>query len=45
MKISMNDVNACKMKIQGLTAEDKQPIGTIDLPVELGERESMVVHI
>ena len=37
MKIPMADVQASSLKIAGFTGEPKQPIGTIDLIVELGE--------
>ena len=44
MKIPMIDVQASSQKIAGFTGEPKQPIGTIDLLVELGEGERKVVR-
>lgn len=43
MKIPMADVQASSQKIVGFAGEPKQPIGTIDLFVELGEGENKVV--
>ena len=45
MKISMKDVSACQTKIQGFTDEPKQPVGTIELPIELGEGDRRVTLI
>ena len=40
----MADVQASSQKIVGFTGEPKQPIGTVDLFVELGEGERKVVR-
>jgi len=37
MKIPMADVQASSLNIADFTGEPKQPIGTIDLIVELGK--------
>ena len=37
MKIPMDDVQASSLKIAAFTGEPKQPIGTIDLFIELGK--------
>lgn len=42
VKLTMKDVIACTTRIQGFTGEAKQPVGTIDLPVELGEGDRTV---
>ena len=42
MRIPMVDVHASSHKIVGFTGEPKQPIGTIDLPIELGEGERKI---
>ena len=44
MKIPMADVQASLLKIAGFAGEPKQPIGTIDLFVELGKGLRKVVR-
>jgi len=44
MKIPMSDVQASTQKIVGFTGEPKQPVGTIELMVELGEGMRKVVR-
>lgn len=45
MKLSMADMRACPNKIHGFTVQPTQPVGVIDLLVELGEGEKKVAMI